>query len=118
MHRERLVINERDCGSVCLLECSGRLISGTAAILVEAAFQTLSHCESLVVNLRRTEVVDAAGLGALVLVHRCASLQGKRVVYEALGSNVAHLVTLTGLDAVLTIEPGEYGERATKARIA
>lgn len=65
----------------------------------------------LVVDLEGLSYADSAGLSMLVAAHKRLASDGGELLLRAPGANVARLLEVSGLDAVLRIDasPGDAG---------
>lgn len=56
-----------------------------------------------IVDMTSVELVDSAGLGAIVMAHVSHQRAGRRLALVGVSARVAALLALTGLDPLLTI---------------
>ena len=88
-----------------LVALSGRLSAATVADVRQALTDAISAgVGDLVVDLARTELVDATGLGLLVGTHRRADRAGRRLVLRSVPERIDRLLTATKLHRVLAID--------------
>lgn len=79
------------------------LLRGQEQGLLSQAIPALERGD-LVLDLRETEQMDAAGLGALAMLHEFARKQGHALHLANPREHVWNLLRLTKLDAVFSIE--------------
>jgi anti-anti-sigma factor len=60
--------------------------------------------EDVVVDCRRLDVVDVAGLGVLVAAHRRARAAGRRLVFADPQPRIVRLLAVTRLHRILHVE--------------
>jgi anti-anti-sigma factor len=92
-----LTVTIENLGEVTVLHCVGRMVRGNeTAILCSALWQ---QARNLVLDLTRVDVIDAAGIGALV------SLQAAGIYLKLLNptEQVREVLRLTRLDSIFEI---------------
>ncbi len=100
----QLHFETRSYGDVAVLDCSGRLVyREEAQALCDRVAELLRAYRSVVVNLGGVNVIDGAGLGALVSCVETAHEAGRNVTWFGLQRNVRKLVDLTRLSRVLDV---------------
>jgi anti-anti-sigma factor len=115
-----LKIDIQSAPSIAALICSGRLVLGieTETLRCLATSRPEQH---LLLDLSRLQVIDAAGLGLLVELHRWAQEHSARLTIANPSARTHRLISLTGLNCVLELSdlpaesatPGESGEWRT-----
>ena len=88
------------------IEAPSQLVADTRVEFRDAAFSALERaggCAVLRVEMRRTEVMDASGLGALVMVHRRAQVAGLRTQLANPQVGVRALLAATKLAALFEV---------------
>jgi anti-sigma B factor antagonist len=71
-------------------------------------------CTTVTLDLRSVGFVDSSGLGALVAVHNYAQARGAEFVVSGAPTHVRDLFSLTRLDNLLTVAPGDIAEPEPK----
>ncbi len=86
-----------------LVRVSGRLTAGDAQMSLRDAIDPLLEqgFERLIVDLARVSYVDSSGLGELLRARARAAEHGTGLVVRDPSPQVASVLRLTGLDAVL-----------------
>ncbi len=82
--------------------CSGRIVLGVEAETLRCLALARSEC-SLVLDLYNVYVMDAAGLGLLVELLRCARERDGSLTIANPSCRVRRLLKLTGLQSIMTI---------------
>ncbi len=89
-----------------VLHLAGELDADDApAVRTLLAEQVLSGSGSLVVDLSGLTFIDSAGLAALIAAHKGTRSAGTSLVLAGLSAPVAKIMSVTGLDGVLTVAP-------------
>lgn len=91
-----------------LVEVSGEVDLHTAPQLraaLSAAVEQATAPAAVVVDLTHVSFIDSTGLGELVAAHKACQAQGSAVHLVAGHDRVRRLLTLTGLDSVLSVHP-------------
>lgn len=91
-----------------LVEVSGEVDLHTAPQLraaLSAAVKQASAPDAVVVDLTQVGFIDSTGLGELVGAHKACQAQGSCLHLVAGHDRVRRLLTLTGLDSVLSVHP-------------
>jgi anti-anti-sigma factor len=81
--------------------CPPALVRGQEQPLLSLAMPALEKGD-LTLDMSQVQMVDAAGLGMLVVLHHCAAQSGHRLRLLNPGPRVAQLLSLTRLDSVFT----------------
>ena len=90
--------------SFVVIEAPPQFVVGTRADVRQRVQAELEQGRgTVVVDLSRTEYVDSAGLGTLVLLNKAARATGGRLVLAGLNDHVRDLLRLVRLDQVLTV---------------
>ena len=105
-HKEtmmQLLLRIRRAGEVSIVHGAGRIVywdeaSSFSCLLARA----LEHSREVVLDLNEVQEMDGCGLGALVLVHLCATSQGKALKLAGGSARVRELLELTRLSSVLS----------------
>jgi len=103
-----LSLESRHCGSVYIISCAGRIVSGDESALLEAAFQRgLREFTRVVLDVGRVDRVDSAGMGLLVRFLWHTRNRNGDVRLAAPTEFISHLLKITKLDSVFRIYPSE-----------
>lgn len=93
-------------GATRVVACAGEVDLATVSQLRTALTdEMLDGPVDLVIDLSKVTFMDSSGLGALVGAHRKARLFQGRLTVVATSSSLLRLLTITGLDRVLTVVP-------------
>jgi anti-sigma B factor antagonist len=93
-----------DTAAMAVVEAPTQFIVDTRADVRQRVRAQLEQGRStVVVDLSRTEYVDSAGLGTLVLLNKEARAAGACLVLAGLSDHVRDLLRLVRLDEVFTI---------------
>jgi anti-anti-sigma factor len=106
---------KRNTTIVC---CVGRIVVGKELSKLRDAVLCELDQQTIMLDLRAVEVIDAGGLGLLVFLHTCAHGLGTALKLRNPTQRVAELFRLTNLDSVFEIFPSEdvSSRHATVAR--
>ena len=97
-----LTVTTRCCGTVCIIDCEGRIMAGHEATVLEAALEEAEQEFSrIVLNLARVNRVDSMGLGMMVRQTYRVSTRGGAIRIAAPQPFVAHLLGITKLNEFL-----------------
>ncbi|HLJ88381.1 MAG TPA: STAS domain-containing protein [Candidatus Angelobacter sp.] len=93
-----LKITVENHGEETILRCQGRIIRGDDTTLLEAAIQQETH--NIVLDFCEVEAIDAAGIGALVV------LQAAGIYLKLINPNeqIRGVLKLTKLDTIIEID--------------
>ena len=95
-----------DAGAIAVVEGPAQFIVDNRADVRQRVRAELEQGRAtVVVDLSRTEYVDSAGLGTLVLLNKEARAAGGCLVLAGLSDHVRDLLRLVRLDEVFTIVP-------------
>ncbi|MGV9233610.1 STAS domain-containing protein [Streptomyces nigra] len=112
-----LTISTRDAVTGPVLEVSGDLDYVNAGELRELLPTiTLGPGQRLVVDLGALEFCDSSGITALIAAHHHAQFAGGQLVLAAVPANTLRVLSIVGLDQILTIHPDS--EAATRVQPA
>jgi len=97
-----------------LLHVSGRLTAGDAQMLLRETLDPVLEqgFERVVLDLAQVSYLDSAGLGELLRARARAVEHGTALAVRAPSAQVASVLHLTGLDAILTDRPDPRSPRA------
>jgi anti-sigma B factor antagonist len=110
------VISSSVVGEVAYLRIRGRIVhgEGAAAAVQRAIFRcAASYFSLLVVDLCGVDLMDAAGLSALVVAYSAAQALGSRFELRNVPPRISQLLTVTRLDAIFL--PAESAQRRLQA---
>ncbi|MFQ5719319.1 MAG: STAS domain-containing protein [Acidobacteriota bacterium] len=98
------VIRSADQGAE-LLSLVGRLTAGVGVTALRRIETSLAAHpgRTLILDLSRIEYADAAGVGALVRLHRAATAARRRLVLAGLPETVQEILALSGLAELLDL---------------
>jgi anti-sigma B factor antagonist len=103
-----LSLESRHCGSVFVVTCAGRIISGNESALLEAALQRgLREFTQVVLDVSRVDRVDSAGMGLLVRFLWHTRNRNGDVRLGGPTEFLRQLLAMTRLDSVFRIYPSE-----------
>jgi len=103
-----LSLESRHCGSVYIIGCAGRIVSGEESALLEAALQRgMREFTRAVLDVSRVDRIDSAGMGLLVRFLWHARNRKGDVRLAAPTEFITHLLRMTKLDSVFRIYPSE-----------
>lgn len=90
-------------GTTCTLAVEGKIDTLTAPALEKEVKAHIDGCEKMVFDCSRVAYISSAGLRVLVLAQQELVSRGG-VVLRGLNADIAKMMTMTGLDNILTIE--------------
>ena len=97
-----ITVTSRICGTVCIIDCAGRIMAGQEAAALEAAIEEAQQEFSrIVLNLARVTRVDSMGLGMMVRQTYRVSTRGGSIRIAAPQPFVGHLLGITKLNEFL-----------------
>jgi anti-anti-sigma factor len=98
-----LNVTVEDLNDIVVLRCSGRIVRGEETALLCAASQ--HHGRTVVVDFRRVDSIDAAGIGLLV------SLQAAGIYLRLINpnANVREMLRVTHLDSIFEVCESQSG---------
>jgi len=102
----RLSLETRVAEEVTVICCKGRIAYGIEAASLSAEVAELApRTRRFVIDLSGVEMIDAAGLGALVSVALAARASQCSVTLAAPGNLIRELLDLTKLTSVFEVHP-------------
>jgi anti-anti-sigma factor len=72
--------------------------------------------KKIIFDFSHTRFIDSSGIGALVSNHKCAQEKGIELVLKGVPPEVMVVLTMTGLDRILKLEPAEQPTAPTGSR--
>ena len=104
--RLKLSLETRVAEDFTVIRCTGRLAYGIEATALSSEIAELAaQSRHLVIDLSSVEMIDAAGLGALVSVALAARASQCSVTLAAPGNLIRQLLELTKLTSVFEVHP-------------
>ena len=94
-----LTINERNAGSVTILDLSGRITIGEGSVQLREAVRRLleqGH-KNLLIDLGQVDYVDSSGIGELVSCYTTTKNQGGQLKLLNLTKKIKDLLSITKL---------------------
>ena len=102
----RLSLESRVTEEFTVISCKGRIAYGIEAAALSGEIAELApQTRRVVIDLSGVEMIDAAGLGALISVAVAAQASGCSVKLAAPGDFIRQLLELTKLTSVFEIHP-------------
>ncbi len=102
----RLSLETRVAEDVTVISCKGRIAYGAEATALSGEFAELApQTRRAVIDLSGVEMIDAAGLGALICVALTAQASQCSVKLAAPGNLIRELLELTMLTSVFKVHP-------------
>ncbi len=102
----RLSLETRVAEDVTVICCKGRIAYGAEAAALSGEFSELApQTRRVVIDLSSVEMIDAAGLGALISVALTAQASQCSVTLAAPGNFIRQLLELTKLTSVFEVHP-------------
>jgi len=102
----RLSLETRVAEDVTVISCKGRIVYGAEAVALSGEFGELApQTRRVVIDLSGAELIDAAGLGALISIAFTAQASQCSVTLAAPGSLIRQLLELTKLTSVFEVYP-------------
>jgi len=102
----RLSLETRVAEDVTVISCKGRIAYGIEAAALSSEFAELApQTRRVVIDLSGVELIDAAGLGALISVALTAQASLCSVTLAAPGNLILELLELTKLTSVFEVHP-------------
>jgi anti-anti-sigma factor len=90
-------------GNTTIVRCGGRIVVGEALSKLRDAVLCELDKQTIVLDLRAVEAIDARGVGLLVFLHTCAHGLGTELKLGARSAQVEHVLRLTKLHSVLSL---------------
>jgi len=102
----RLSLKTRVVEDVTVICCTGRIAYAIeAAALSDEIAELAPQTRRVVIELSGVEMIDAAGLGALISVALTAQASGCSIMLAAPGDFIRRVLTLTNLTSVFEVYP-------------
>jgi anti-sigma B factor antagonist len=102
----RLSLQTRVAEDVTVICCKGRIAYGAEAAALSREFAELAlKTRRVVIDLSAVELIDAAGLGALISVALMAQASQSSVTLAGPGNLIRELMELTKLTSVFELYP-------------
>jgi anti-sigma B factor antagonist len=102
----RLSLETRIAEDVTVIRCKGRIAYGAEAVALSGEFTKLApQTRRVVIDLSSVELIDAAGLGALISVALTAQARQCSVTLAAPGTFIRELLALTKLTSIFEVHP-------------
>jgi anti-anti-sigma factor len=86
-----------------IVRCVGRIVVGKELSKLRDAVLCQLNKQTIVLDLRAVDAIDAGGLGLLVFLHTCAHGLGTELKLGARSAPVETLLRLTKLHSVLSL---------------
>jgi anti-anti-sigma factor len=96
-------ISAEQTGDVAVLQCAGRIVDPESVSALKEAVTSLSQLRVIVLDLSSVEMLDARGLGMLVVLHNWACATGIQVKVVNPSKLVREMLEVTGLTSVLHV---------------
>ena len=106
MRMERTIMLETDIErkeNTTVVRCVGRIVVGEELSKLRDAVRCELDKQTVVLDLRAVDAIDAGGLGLLVFLHTCAHGLGTELKLGARSARVGHALRLTKLNSVLRL---------------
>ena len=100
-----LVTHLRNLGETTVLHCVGRIVAGEEVATLKRAVLLHATTKVIVLDLSHVDLLDGAGMGALVFLQGWTRVAGIRMQLANPRPYVRGLLELTNLDSVLEICP-------------
>ena len=97
-----LRVHAKNFGSVVVLCVQGRIVLGETKALSDAALAQ-SGIGTLILDLARVDIVDAAGFGALLAMRAEAQSRGIKIKLVNVTWNIRQLLEITRLNSVFEV---------------
>ena len=95
----------REAGGVTVIALAGELDADDAPAVRALLLEHTARRRGLVVDVSELAFLDSAGLAALVAAHKAALAGGTGLVLAAPSATVVKVLSITGLQALLTTAP-------------
>jgi anti-sigma B factor antagonist len=106
-----LTIDIEQKGNTTIVWCVGRIVVGEELSKLRDAVLCELDKQTIVLDLRAVDAIDAGGLGLLMFLHTCAYGLGTELKLRNPTLRVAELLRLTNLDSVFEILSSENVSR-------
>ena len=115
----RLSLETRVAEDVTVICCTGRIAYGIEAAAFSGEIAALApRTRRVVIDLSGVEMIDAAGLGALISVALTAQASQCSVKLAAPGNLIRQLLELTKLTSVFEVHPLDAATVASRGQAA
>jgi anti-anti-sigma factor len=104
-----LRLSAQRSGDIVVLQCIGKIVAGEGLKGLQRT-ATTQRASALMIDLRRVEALDAAGLGTLLRIKQCCDAQGMDLKFINPCKQVQEVLALTALDSVLDVRTAEGEE--------
>jgi anti-anti-sigma factor len=89
------------------LRCHGEIDYSTVRLLREHAETALTDpAPTVVLDLDGVSLLDSAGLGTLVEIHRLLQAEDRSMVLQTSQANMLRVLETTGMTSFFTVRPG------------
>jgi|HubBroStandDraft_3_1064219.scaffolds.fasta_scaffold859306_1 anti-sigma B factor antagonist len=105
-----LTLNSFPKGDAIVVECKGKILSGTAGELHSEVKALLPRTKHVILDLTSVTQMDSSGLGAIVGLYISAKSAGCRLELINLSKRIRELMSLTNL-LLLFEQCGEHNVR-------
>ncbi|MBL8779258.1 MAG: STAS domain-containing protein [Acidimicrobiales bacterium] len=101
--------NDPRLANEIVIELAGEIDLATCPQLIELVDREIRACDGglVVMDMARVTFVDSTGLALLVRAQRSVTANGGHVVVRSPSPQFRHLLAITGVDALVTVEPHE-----------
>jgi anti-anti-sigma factor len=100
-----LTVNLRNVEEAAIVYCVGRIVAGEEVATLKRVVLAQADRKAIVLDLCHVELIDGAGMGALVFLQGWTRAAGIRLQLANPSHHVRELLELTNLDSVLEISP-------------
>jgi anti-anti-sigma factor len=104
-----LQLSIKRAGNMAVLQCAGRMVAGEGLKTLQKT-ASAQRAAGLIIDLRKVETVDAAGLGTLLRIRQWCNAQGMSLKLINLNRHVREVLALTALDSVIELQPAESSD--------
>jgi anti-sigma B factor antagonist len=102
----RLSVEIRVADDITVIRCQGRIAYGIEATALSGKIAQLARqARQVVIDLSGVEMIDAAGLGALISVALAAQASQCSIKLAAPGNRIRQLLELTNLTSIFEVYP-------------
>jgi anti-sigma B factor antagonist len=92
-------------GSVPIVQLVGELDISSVPALRQQLTELLASDGDVVVDLSGLTFMDSSGISVLIVAHKRARSQGRKMTLRRPGGTVAKVLAISGTDQVFSIEP-------------
>jgi anti-anti-sigma factor len=97
-----LTVQARKLGSAAVLSLEGQMVTGETELLLHAV-DSLSEKDAVILDLTRVTVVDAHGLGVMLMLREQALEKGMQFELMNVSKPLSRVLEITHLDSVFHI---------------